>query len=254
MLKIFWKTWKKFVKTLKTYWPDVTGLPTEDVTRQTCEVCSDLLDDAGDYDEWLVDVSTRRELSSRGVAALRALPFNTDYADVSLKASHCAGCIVILPIVFPLSAPTWPASASFVQYFTLAALITAQFYCFFGTTAVRLNVLFFFFCLAWWTAAVALCFYKENSSTHLVRSGCWLSWGGAKQLWSTSSWPLEGQSETFLNPVASRQSERDAKRDWKQCSTSARPGVALHFPPWRGKKRQGLPSSCVYFHFAHNPQ
>lgn len=62
------------------------------------------------------------------------LPFNTDYTDVSLKASHCAACIVILSILFPLSAATWRAPASLFQSFTPEALITGGFYHFFTRT------------------------------------------------------------------------------------------------------------------------
>lgn len=80
------------------------------------------------------------ELNSRGAAAQQALLFNTDYADVPLKALHCAGCIVILSIVFPLSAPTWRASPSLLRPFTLAAVITGEYYHFFNRTAVWLNV------------------------------------------------------------------------------------------------------------------
>lgn len=132
-------------------------------------------------------------LNSRGFAAQEALLFNTDYNDVSPKASHCAGCIVILSIVFPLSAPTWRASPSLFRPFTLAALVTGENYRFFNRTAVRLNV-FSFFATNDGQQWQDLCFNMANSRffnfflTHL-NTGSWFS-GGKAALKHLSSWPL----------------------------------------------------------------
>lgn len=84
---------------------DASRLPTKDVTRQTCEFAPTFPTARGimTYD-WSIHRPATAP-NGGGVAAEQAAPFNTDYADASLKASRRGGCIVILPIVFPLSEP-----------------------------------------------------------------------------------------------------------------------------------------------------
>lgn len=134
-------------------------------------------------------------LHGRGVAAEQAPPFNTDYADASPKALRRAGCIVILPIVFPLSVPAWRASPSLFRPFTPAALITGEYYRFFNRAAVRLNG-FFFPTDDGRTAAPVLCcnmpmffffFYPPEHRIGLDAG----SRGGTAAVKNLSTWPPE---------------------------------------------------------------
>lgn len=121
-------------------------------------VCFDLQHN-GDYDEWFANASTwcradgspewqGTRSSASDASAKQALPFNTDYVDVSLIATAAAvktprSIYCYSADSFPITAPNLTDLFPIVRPFMRAALMTGE-YCFF--LIELLSNLMFSFC------------------------------------------------------------------------------------------------------------
>lgn len=137
--------------------PSRRRLDSANAAETNVRVCFDLQHN-GDYDEWFVNASTWRRgdrsperqgtrSSASDASAKQALPFNTDYVDVSLIAAAAAvktprSIYCYSADSFPITAPNLTDLFPIVRSFMRAALITGEYCYFLNWTAVKLNVFF----------------------------------------------------------------------------------------------------------------